>query len=185
MGAKANSPHRKRQKKRLNAADRAASAGNEAVSGGELTTDDGAPHAKQAAKARRLFPESVPPAMVAEVFEVAGADDDVVLSSVPPPPELPARRSSRPWSKPPVPHPPHPNRPSMAPAPVEEVDALELPSDELEDELPARPSRSSSGRGLWLAIGGLALLLGVAVGVRACAARASDASAEPSHAVAR
>ena len=32
---------------------------------------------------RRVHAESLPPALVAEVFDVAGADDDVILSSVP------------------------------------------------------------------------------------------------------
>lgn len=159
---------------------------------------------KAESKPRRLFPESVPPAMVAEVFDVAGADDDVLLSSVPPPPERPSARPSRSWSKPPVPHPPHRHRPSVAPGPA---DALELPSDTLEPvepgpsssselrgalltppptETPVRTPPASAGRGAFWAIGAVALVLGVALGIHArTPARAQQTPHAPSHAVVR
>ncbi|HTQ06428.1 MAG TPA: hypothetical protein VMI54_21360 [Polyangiaceae bacterium] len=131
-----------------------------------------------------MFPESVPPAMVAEVFEVAGADDDTVLSSVPPPPERPQPRLSRPWSKPPAPHPPHPSRPPVAPAPIEETDALELSSDALEDDAPPTVATASSARGAWLAVAGVALVAGAALGVRSCsAAHENEAPAARARAV--
>lgn len=184
MGRKANSPDRRRGKRRANAQDGrngSAPSTNETPSHGAVMTDEDALPAG-GSRPHRLFPESVPPAMVAEVFDVAGADDDLVLSSVPPPPERTQSRSQRPWSRPPVPHPPHPQRPSAAPA-SEEADALELPSDELEEDTPVSAPAAASARGAWFAVGGVALLLGVALGVRSCtAARPGVAPAEPPHA---
>jgi hypothetical protein len=184
MGRKANSPDGKRAKKR-----------DKAHRGPHGVPDDDhkvAPHgegvtARQAspthdAKPHRVFVESVPPAMVAEVFEVAGADDDLVLSSVPPPPERPQSRAPRSWSRPAAPHPPHPSRPSERAPALDESDALELASDELEEDTPARAA--TSGRSAWFAVGGVALLLCVALGVRSCtAAPPVAAPADPPHAV--
>ncbi len=184
MGRKANSPDGKRAKKRGKA--QYGSHGvhdddNKVASRGEGLTPREAPLTNDA-KPHRVFVESVPPAMVAEVFEVAGADDDLVLSSVPPPPVRTSSRAPRSWSRPAAPHPPHPTRRSVSAPAVDESDALELASDELEEDTPARAA--ASGRGAWFAVGGVALLLGVALGVRSCtAAPPATAPADPSHAV--
>jgi len=178
MGRKANSPHGKRATKSAKAHDGSRGVRYDenkiAPAGAGVTASD---ERSNDAKPHRVFVESVPPAMVAEVFEVADADDDLVLSSVPPPPERMTSRPPRSWSRPPVPHPPHPNRPSARASAFEESDALELPSDALEEDTPARAS-AASGRRAWFAIGGAALLLGVALGVRSCTA-APPASARP------
>src|ERR1700742_4003633 len=127
MGVKANTPERKRRKKRhdaLVAKDSAATADNKVAERDERAASNQAfevePHP------RRLFPESVPPAMVAEVFDVAGADDDTILSSIPPPPPPP---------------PPHPSRTSVH-GELDEAGALELPSDALEAIAPRPPPSS-------------------------------------------
>lgn len=175
MRRKANSSDGKRGKRRAKAQDvpdGSARSGSEVPLHGDALTAK-QPSSASGPRAHRLFPESVPPAMVAEVFDVAGADDDLVLSSVPPPPERTQSRSPRQWSRPPAPHPPHPQRPPSAP-PSEDAEALELPSDELEDDAPLR-APAGSGRGAWFAIGGVALLLGVGLGVRSCTAAPPDA----------
>jgi hypothetical protein len=171
MGRKANSPDGKRAKKRTKAqhgSNGVAQDDNKVASPGEgVTAREGS--GANGSKPHRVFVESVPPAMVAEVFEVAGADDDLVLSSVPPPPERLQSRSPRPWSRPPAPHPPHPRRPSAPARALEDADALELASDELEEDTPAATRPRTSGRGAWLMLG-VALLLGMALGVRSCIA---------------
>jgi hypothetical protein len=193
MGAKANSPNRKGPNKRpaaLPTDTGPASSGNKIASRAERVSKRNALKNKDGRQRRRLFPESVPPAMVAEVFDVTDADDDAILSSVPPPPPArPHERATRALSKPPAPHPP---RPSAAPAPIDDGDAPELAPEDLEvvdegmpsnpplrtsvvtpmpTEAPARIAAPvASARGAWWAIGAAALLLGVVLGVRQRAA---------------
>jgi hypothetical protein len=78
-----------------------------------------------------------------------------------------------------VPHPPHPPRPSAKAPAFEEPDALELAPDELEVDAPAPVSAAAPGRRAWFAVGGVALLLGVALGVRSCTA--PSAATPPGH----
>jgi hypothetical protein len=195
MGEKADPPNRKRlnqREKTAPAEDGSALAGNKVASRAKRVSRTKSGKGK-GSKRREVFVESVPPAMVAEVFEVAGADDDVIVSSIPPPPERPHARQPRPLSLPPAPHPPRPlslppaphrARP-LAPPPVG-TDALELEADDLEV---LEPSNSNPELGValltplptagrasqawskpvyraWLAVGGLAVVSGIVLGVR-------------------
>jgi hypothetical protein len=136
---------------------------------------------KAGAKKHRLYPESVPPAMVAEVFDVSGADEEELSPSIPPPPPMhdaPPRFVSSPLLS----RPPTPPRPSLPPA---DEDALELGEEELEPDedgsglrddhgVPlltppptlARTPVKRSGAMAWVAIGAAALALGLVLGGR-------------------
>lgn len=80
-------------------------------------------------KQRRLYPESVPPGMVHEVFDVSDAAD--IPGTLADGKPAPSRRGVPSWSKPP----PAPPRPSQRPGDdAEELDADELEEDELDEE---------------------------------------------------
>jgi hypothetical protein len=199
MGEKSNHPGRKTASKRSRLGGDSATAGGKSRFRTQRVSRTKEKKAKRGAEERPVFVESVPPAMVAEVFEVAGADDDVIVSSMPPPPERHAH-PARPLSLPPAPHPPRPSaRPARADAGVVELapDALELVPETLElapedlepvestssptemrtalltplpTEASVRPVRPKVAQRAWLLVGGVALALGVAVGVRLRAA---------------
>ncbi len=200
MGEKSNHPGRKTASKRSRLGGDSATTGGKGRLRTQRVSRTKGKKAQRGAEERPVFVESVPPAMVAEVFEVAGADDDVIVSSMPPPPERHLAHPARPLSLPPAPHPPRPSaRPTSADAGVVELapDALELVPETLElapedlepvestsspmemrtalltplpTEASVRPLRPRVAQRAWLLVGGVALALGVAVGVRLHAA---------------
>jgi hypothetical protein len=204
MGEKANPPVRKRSAQRAEAAgtNEPLAAGNKVASRARRVSRTKAKRSKEP-KERHVFVESVPPDMVAEVFEVAGADDDVIVSSMPAPP--PHAHAARPLSIPPAPHPPRPTQPPPAPhrqrptqpppaphrqhptqPPPADAGALELLPDDLEVLEPSNsnpeigvalltplPTGAGASRNrsrpvyrVWLAVGALALVSGIVLGVR-------------------
>jgi hypothetical protein len=112
MGEKSNHPTRRTARKRSRLGGDSATGGGKTRARARRASDT-KQEAERPAEERQVFVESVPPAMVAEVFEVAGADDDVIVSTMPPPPARPHARPTRSLSMPPAPHPP---RPSARPA---------------------------------------------------------------------
>ena len=211
MGGKSNHPTRRTVTKRSRLVGNSGVAGEKGPSRTQRVSRTKAKKTQRGAEERPVFVESVPPAMVAEVFEVAGADDDVIVSSMPPPPERPHAHGMRPLSIPPAPHPPRPlsmppaphrARPSapppasvharvlapdtleltpdtleLAPEDLEPVESSSLPTETrtalltpLPTEASVRPSRPRVAHRAWLLVGGVALTLGVAVGVRLRAA---------------
>jgi hypothetical protein len=186
MGDKTKPPSRKRASQRTAApaANSPDSQGNKVLSRAKRVSRTKAKKTKEQTP-RHVFVESVPPALVAEVFEVAGADDDVIVSSMPPPPE-PHVRQPRTLSLPPAPHPPRAAHPPARPAPPPDADALELAPEDFEvfepsnsnpeigvallTPLPAKPRAASVWSNplyrAWLAVGAIALASGIVMGVR-------------------
>lgn len=187
MGDKSKPPSRKRPNQRAAApADESPeSQGNKVASRAKRVSRTKAKKAKEQTP-RHVYVESVPPALVAEVFEVAGADDDVIVSSMPPPPE-PHARHPRPLSIPPAPHPPRaPHPPARSAPPPADADALELGLEDFEvlepsnsnpeigvallTPLPGKPSVASPWAKplyrAWFAVGAIALASGVVMKVR-------------------
>jgi hypothetical protein len=149
------------------------------------------------------YPESVPPGMAHEVFDVSGADAAPASPAGNP---AHSKRGVPSWSKPPPP----PPRPSARPA--QDDDAEELPADELEEdeldeeasglssrsapiltptsmETVAMPRAKSPVLALVLLSGVLMLGLGIVLGMRgrAAASKASTpaVTSEPTAVVAR
>jgi len=144
------------------------------------------PQAKQSAKvsARKrhhFYPDSIPPGMTHEVFDVSRVDEDglevldddefVAEASVPTASTLPPRRPSA------APHPPRPSVRSkpLAPQQVQLDPLLSYPSnpaailiDPPSNAAPAAPQPRSSWRGWLLVVGAalVALLFGLLLGVR-------------------
>ena len=200
MGEKSNHPGRKTASKRSRLGGDSATAGGKGRFRTQRVSRTKEKKSQRAAEERPVFVESVPPAMVAEVFEVAGADDDVIVSSMPPPPERHPAHPARPLTLPPAPHPPRPSaRPpsvaagvvelapetlelvpetfELAPEDLQPVESSSSPGETgtalltpLPTEASVRPSRPKVPQRAWLLVGGVALALGVAVGVRLRAA---------------
>jgi hypothetical protein len=177
MGAKDEPPTRARQSKR---------------SAGLSSVDASSPSAKVTGRARvrrkkmkggrkqhPVYLDSVPPRMVAEVFDVSGTDE-AAAAPAPVDRRLPPNGLPRPWSKPPAPHPP---RPSIRP--LAQPQEIELGDEDLEPAAESTasgaaplltppptemrvPAGRSGGAALvtWLLVGTAALALGMVLGAR-------------------
>jgi hypothetical protein len=181
MGVKADPPTRERQSKRplgLSSEDVASPSTKVTGRAARVTRKK----LKGGRKKRRLYPDSIPPGMVAEVFDVSSTDEAPVTTAPSSPPvdrRLPPNGLPRPWSKPPAPHPP---RPSLRPA--ADGEELELDPADLEPDSAARPEpvaplltpppmelRVPAGRSsgstpaAWLLVGAAVLGLGVVIGI--------------------